>query len=203
MPGSISSHRVYQFRSECCLEVIPCVYGDGGPQSNGYRAHIYPRVTGTWSSPQTSVHCLTCCTAASLRRGPNVALSSPQSAAIECFLARLGKSLHPPNSRGHATKRGLRVPNPNSRGHATKRGLRVPNPNSRGHTTPPITVVSCTAYILYEGGIAAGQSAWSWVICVSSIGCEKAVCGRVLRHIPSTASLCAVSFPSNPACPGT
>ena len=40
-----------------------------------------------------------------------------------------------PNSRGHATKRGLRVPNPNSRGHATKRGLRVPNPNSRGHTT--------------------------------------------------------------------
>ena len=31
-----------------------------------------------------------------------------------------------PNSRGHTTKRGLRVPNPNSRGHATKRGLRVP-----------------------------------------------------------------------------
>ena len=41
----------------------------------------------------------------------------------------------PPNSRGHATKRGLRVPNPNSRGHATKRGLRVPNPDSRGHAT--------------------------------------------------------------------
>ena len=40
-----------------------------------------------------------------------------------------------PNSRGHATKRGLRAPNPNSRGHATKRGLRVPNPNSRGHAT--------------------------------------------------------------------
>ena len=39
------------------------------------------------------------------------------------------------NSRGHATKRGLRVPNPNSRGHATKRGLRVPNPNSMGHAT--------------------------------------------------------------------
>ena len=39
------------------------------------------------------------------------------------------------NSSGHATKRGLRVPNPNSRGHATKRGLRVPNPNSRGHAT--------------------------------------------------------------------
>ena len=39
------------------------------------------------------------------------------------------------NSRGHTTKRGLRVPNPNSRGHATKRGLRVPNPNSRGHAT--------------------------------------------------------------------
>ena len=41
----------------------------------------------------------------------------------------------PPNSRGHATKRGLRVPNPNSRGHATKRGLQVPNPNLRGHVT--------------------------------------------------------------------
>ena len=38
------------------------------------------------------------------------------------------------NSRGHATKRGLRVPNPNSRGRTKKRGLRVPNPNSRGHT---------------------------------------------------------------------
>ena len=24
-------------------------------------------------------------------------------------------------------------PNPNSRGHTTKRGLRVPTPNSRGH----------------------------------------------------------------------
>ena len=33
-----------------------------GAISNGYRAHIYPRVTGIWSSPQTSVHCLTCCT---------------------------------------------------------------------------------------------------------------------------------------------
>ena len=40
-----------------------------------------------------------------------------------------------PNSRGHATKRGLQVPYPNSRSHATKGGLRVPNPNSRGHTT--------------------------------------------------------------------
>ena len=39
------------------------------------------------------------------------------------------------NSRGHTTKRGLRVPNPKSRGHTTKRGLRVPNPNSRGHAT--------------------------------------------------------------------
>ena len=67
-----------------------------GPQSNGYRAHIYLRVTGIWSLPQTSVHCLTYCTATHLKRGPNVALSSPQSAAIECFLARLGKSLHPP-----------------------------------------------------------------------------------------------------------
>ena len=64
--------------------------------SNGYRALICPRVTGIWSSPQTSVHCLTCCTAAHLKRGPNVALSSPQSAAIECFLARLGKSSYPP-----------------------------------------------------------------------------------------------------------
>ena len=40
-----------------------------------------------------------------------------------------------PNSRGHATKRGLRMPNSNSRGHATKRGLPVPNRNSRGHAT--------------------------------------------------------------------
>ena len=54
-----------------------------------------PPVTGIWSSLQTSVHCLTCCSAAHLKRGPNVALSSPQSAAIECFLARLGKSVHP------------------------------------------------------------------------------------------------------------
>ena len=42
---------------------------------------------------------------------------------------------HHPNSRGHATKHGLRVPNPKSRGHTTKHGLRVPNPKSRGHAT--------------------------------------------------------------------
>ena len=52
---------------------------------------ICPRVTGIWSAPQTSVHCLTCCTAAYLRRGPNVALSSPWLAAMECFLACPGQ----------------------------------------------------------------------------------------------------------------
>ena len=69
-----------------------------GPQSNGYRAHICPRVTGIWSLPQTSVQCLTCCFAVPLKRGPNVALSSPPSAAIECFLARLDRptNLRPP-----------------------------------------------------------------------------------------------------------
>ena len=71
------------------------------PSSNGYRALIYPRVTGKWSSPQTSVHCLTFCFAVHLKRGPNVALSSPQSAAIECLLARLDRhtSPHPPLGR--------------------------------------------------------------------------------------------------------
>ena len=46
----------------------------------------------------TSVQCLTFCSAVPLKRGPNVALSSPQSAAIECFLARLDRptSPHPP-----------------------------------------------------------------------------------------------------------
>ena len=70
-----------------------------GAISNAYRAHIYPRVTGIWSSPQTSVHCLTCCTAAYLRRGPNVALSSPQPAAIECVLACLGQLFPLPRCR--------------------------------------------------------------------------------------------------------
>ena len=70
-------------------------------KSGGHRAHICPRVTGIWSLPQTSVQCLTFCFAASLRRGPNVALSSTQSAAIECFLACLDRptSLHPPLGR--------------------------------------------------------------------------------------------------------
>ena len=63
-------------------------WGHGGVGGgNGYRAHIC--VTGIWSSPQTSVQCLTFCFAVHLKRGPNVALSSLQSAAIECFLARL------------------------------------------------------------------------------------------------------------------
>ena len=44
--------------------------------------------------------CLTCCFAVYLKRGPNVALSSPQSAAIECFLARLGKAYMPTPSSG-------------------------------------------------------------------------------------------------------
>ena len=70
-----------------------------GAISNGYKARIYPRDTGMRSSTQLSVHCLTCCTAAHLKRGPNVALSSPRSAAIECFLARLGKRSHPPLSQ--------------------------------------------------------------------------------------------------------
>ena len=44
---------------------------------------------------------LTCCFAVPLKRGPNVALSSPPSAAIECFLARLDRptNLHPPVGR--------------------------------------------------------------------------------------------------------
>ena len=70
-----------------------------GAMSNGYRTRIHPRDTGMWSLTQLSVHCLTCCTAAHLRRGPNVVLSSPRSAAIECFLARLGRRLHPPLDR--------------------------------------------------------------------------------------------------------
>ena len=37
---------------------------------------------------------LTCCTAAYLRQGPNVALSLPWLAAIECFLACLGQVGH-------------------------------------------------------------------------------------------------------------
>ena len=49
---------------------------------------IYPHVTGIWSLPQGLIHCLTCCTAAYLRRGPNVAL---RLRAIECFLACLGQ----------------------------------------------------------------------------------------------------------------
>ena len=36
---------------------------------------------------------LLCCT--HLKRGPNVALSSPQLAVIECFLARFGKAYTP------------------------------------------------------------------------------------------------------------
>ena len=55
------------------------------------RTQICPRVTGIWSSPQTAVQCLTFCFAVPLKRGPNVALSSPQSTAIECFLARLDR----------------------------------------------------------------------------------------------------------------
>ena len=55
-----------------------------------------PRPPGTMVPP-----CLTCCFAVPLRRGPNVALSSPQSVVIECFLARLDRptNLHPPLGR--------------------------------------------------------------------------------------------------------
>ena len=48
-----------------------------------------------------SIQCLTCCFAVPLKRGPNVALSSPQSAVIECFLTRLDRPtyLRPPLGR--------------------------------------------------------------------------------------------------------
>ena len=49
-----------------------------------------PRVTGVCSSPQLSQYIvLPCCTAAHTRPVPNVALSSPHEAAIECFLGCL------------------------------------------------------------------------------------------------------------------
>ena len=49
----------------------------------------------------TAVQCLTCCFAVPLKRGPNVALSSPQSAVIKFFLARLDRptNLRPPLGR--------------------------------------------------------------------------------------------------------
>ena len=53
-----------------------------------------------------------------------------------------------PNSRSHATKRGLRVPNPNSRGHARRRGFRYSagllnstegwGPKEGGNATSPL-----------------------------------------------------------------
>ena len=63
----------------------------GLAMSNGYRARIYPRDTGIWSSPSFSVHCIVSCTAAQARSAPNVALRSPRRAAIQCFMGRLGQ----------------------------------------------------------------------------------------------------------------
>ena len=54
----------------------------------------------------------------------NIRYSGVQAALIGAIMRTYFKiEKLPMCSIGRATKRGLRVPNPNSRGHATKRGL--------------------------------------------------------------------------------
>ena len=112
--------------------------GRGGGHKQRIQSSHIPHVTGIWSSSQTSVHCLTCCTAAHLKQGPNVALSSPQSAAIECFLARLGKSLYPPLDR-----LGVYLPENKSdnstAGHLGGGGIQGPGPAPPPHVGQTLT----------------------------------------------------------------